>query len=136
MSKKRQRMESFREAEKRKLRPPPESWSMKDKFLVSGAFATALLVFSLPPFLSISFRHRNAIDRRLKNWKIEYGLSDSEILRLRETEFSFHRSNLLGTSKPLTSEQLAQHNQHLAGQMNAESARKFTENQKIRRKGH
>jgi hypothetical protein len=129
-------MESFGEAQKRKLRPPPESWSMKDKFLVCGAFATALLVFTLPPFLSTSIRHRNAIDRRLKDWKIEYALTESEVLRLREIEMSFHRPNLLGAPKPLTSEQLAQHNQHLAGQMNAESARKFTENQRRRQVDH
>jgi hypothetical protein len=136
MSKKRQRMQMFGEAEKRKLRPPPEPWSLKDRLLVFGAFASALLVFALSPFLSMNIRHKNSIERRVNYWKREYGLSDSEALRLKEIESSFHRLNLLGGTKAHTPEQLAEHDQQIAAQMNPESARKFIANQKIRKKDH
>jgi hypothetical protein len=136
MSKKRQRMQSFREAEKRILRTPPKPWSLKDKLVVFGSLGSALLVFTVTPFLSMNVRHRSAIDRRLNDWKHEYGLTESEVLRLREIEISFHRLNLLGAPKQLTSEQLAQHNQHLADQMNDKSARKFIDNQQMRKRDH
>lgn len=136
MSKKRQRMQSFREAEKRQLRTPPKPWSVKDKLVVFGALGSALLVFTVTPFLSMYVSHRSAIDRRLNAWKHEYGLTESEVLRLREIENSFHPFNLLGTAKQLTSEQMAQHDQHLADQMNDKSARKFIENQKTRNSDH
>ncbi len=84
----------------------------------------------------MNVRHRSAIDRRLNDWKHEYGLTESEVLRLREIEISFHRLNLLGAPKQLTSEQLAQHNQHLADQMNDKSARKFIDNQQMRKRDH
>lgn len=129
-------MQMFSEAERRKLRPPPELWSLKDRLLVFGAFASGLLVFALSPFLSMHIRHRNSIERRVNYWKSEYGLSDSEALRLKEIESSFHRLNLLGGTKAQTPERLAGHDEQLAAQMDAESARKFIENQKIRKKDH
>jgi hypothetical protein len=129
-------MQMFGEAERRKLRPPPEPWSLKDRLLVFGAFASGLLVFALSPFLSMHIRHRNSIERRVNYWKSEYGLSDYEALRLKEIESSFHRLNLLGGTKAQTPERLAEHDEQLAAQMNAESARKFIENQKIRKKDH
>ena len=136
MSKRRKRMQMFGEAERRKLRTPPESWSLKDRLLVFGAFASALLVFIVTPFLSIHIRHKNSIERRVNYWKREYGLSDPEALRLRKIESSFHSLNLLGGSKAYTPEQLAKHDQQLASEMSAESARKFIENQKIRKREH
>jgi hypothetical protein len=136
MSKKRQRMQSFREAEKRKLRTPPKPWTLKDKLVVFGALGSALLVFTGTPFLSMYMSHRNAIDRRLTYWKNEYGLSESEVLRLREIEISFHRPSLFGASKPLTAEESALHDQQLADEMNDESARKFIENQQIGNRDH
>lgn len=136
MSKKRQRMQSFREAEKRQLRTPPKPWSLKDKLVVFGALGSALLVFTVTPFLSMNISHRSAIDRRLNDWKNEYGLTETEVLRLREIEISFHPLNLLGAAKQLTSDQLAQHDQHLADQMNDKSARKFIENQRARDSDH
>lgn len=84
----------------------------------------------------MNIRHRSAIDRRLNYWKHEYGLAESEVLRLREIEMSFHSLNLLGAPKPLTPEQSAQHNQHLADQMNDESARKFIEHQQMSKRNH
>ncbi len=129
-------MQSFREAEKRKLRTPPEPWSLKDKLVAFSALGSALLVFIGTPFLSMYMSHRNAIDRRLTHWKIEYGLSESEILRLREIEISFHSPSLFGASKPLTAKESALHNQHLADQMNDESAQKFIEDQQAAQRGH
>lgn len=129
-------MQSFREAEKRKLRTPPEPWSLTDKLVAFGALGLALLVFIGTPFLSMYMSHRNAIDRRLNYWKIEYGLSESEILRLREIEISFHSPSLFGASKPLTAEESVLHDQHLADQMNDESAQKFIEDQQLGKSDH
>ena len=136
MSKKRQRMQSFREAEKRTLRTPPKPWTLKDKLVVFGALGSALLVFTGTPFLSMYMSHRNSIDRRLNYWKNEYGLSESEVLRLREIEISFHHPSLFGAAKPLTAEESALHDQQLADEMNDESARKFIENQQIGKRDH
>ena len=136
MSKKRQRMQSFREAEKRILRTPPKPWSLKDKLVVFGSLGSALLVFTVTPFLSMNVRHRSAIDRRLNDWKHEYGLTESEVLRLREIEISFHHPSLFGAAKPLTAEESALHDQQLADEMNDESARKFIENQQIGKRDH
>lgn len=109
---------------------------MKDKLVAFGALGSALIVFTVTPFLSMNIRHRSAIDRRLNYWKHEYGLAESEVLRLREIEMSFHSLNLFGAPKPLTSEQSAQHDQHLADQMNHESARKFIEHQQMSKRNH
>lgn len=129
-------MQSFREAEKRKLRTPPKPWTLKDKLVVFGALGSALLVFTVTPFLSVHVKHRNAIDRRLNYWKVEYKLSESEILRLREIEISFHGLSLLGAPEPISAEQSSQHNQLLADQMNDEAAQKFIEDQQAAQKGH
>lgn len=136
MSKRRQRMQSFREAEKRIRRDPPEAWNLKDKLVVFGALGSALLVFTVTPFLAINIRHRSAIDRRLNDWKHEYGLTESEVLRLREIEMSFHPLNLLGAPKPHTSEQSARHDQHLADQMNDKSAHEFIADQQTKQSDH
>ena len=129
MNKRRQRMESFREVVRQKPnhRPPPEVWTRKDKLVVCGAFAAALLTFLGIPVLRSTIAHRQTVNQRLAAWEKRFQLSEPELLRLREIEFDFHGSSFQLVPETRTLQQLEAHKQELSRAMNPESALEFIE---------
>ena len=127
MSKKRQRMKSFGEVVKRKpnLRPPPEPWTAKDRVMVFGAFAAALLVFAGTPILQTVMSQRKIVSSRLAYWKSRYQLSDVEVERLREIEFRVHGSGLQLASQTSSHQQNQAHKQELSQAMSSKAAQEF-----------
>lgn len=127
MSKKRQRMESFGKVVKRKpnLRPLPEPWTIKDRVLVFGAFAAALLVFAGSPILRTVMAQRKIVSARLAHWKSQYQLSDAEVERLREIEFRVHGSGFRFASQTSSHQQNQTHKQELTQAMSPKAAQEF-----------
>lgn len=120
-------MESFGEVAKRKpnLRPPPEPWTVKDRVMVFGAFAAALLIMLGTPFLWTVMTQRRIVSTRLAYWKSQYQLSDAEVERLREIEFRVHGSGLQLASQTSSHQQNQAHKQELSQAMNSASSTKF-----------
>ena len=130
MSKRRQRMESFGEAARRKsnLKPAPEPWTVKDRVLVVGAFAAALLFYLGTPVLRSVMAQRKIVSARLAYWKTQYQLSDAEVERLREIEFRVHGSGLQFASKTRSHQQNQAHKQELSEAMSPKAAQEFLKN--------
>ena len=120
-------MESFGEATRRKpnLKPPPEPWTAKDRVLVFGAFAAALLFFAGTPVLQTVMAQRNIVSARLAFWKSRYQLSDAEVERLREIEFRVHGSGLQIASQTRSHQQNQAHKQELSQAMSPRAAQEF-----------
>lgn len=120
-------MESFGEVVKRKpnLRPPPEPWTVKDRVLVFGAFAAALLVFLGAPILRSVMAQRKIVSARLAYWKTQYQLSDAEVERLRKIEFRVHGSGLQFASQTRSHQQNQAHKQELSQVMTPKVAQEF-----------
>lgn len=118
-------MESFTEVVRRKQnhRPHHEVWTRKDKLVVCGAFAAAFLVFFGGPIMNSVIINRQIVNKRLATWETRFALSEAEIYRLREIEFSFHGSGF--QLIPQLHQQLDAHKQELSREMNPESAMKF-----------
>jgi hypothetical protein len=119
-------MESFTEVVRRKQnRPPPEVWTRKDKLVVCGAFAAALLAFLGWPILNSVITHRKIVNRRLATWETRFELSAAEISRLREIESRFHGSGLQFTAQTKSHQQIDDHKQELSRAMNPQAGLEF-----------
>lgn len=126
MSRKRQRMEQFGEAPKLKRQQrPPEPWTRKDKLVVCGAFAAALVALLGGPILKSVITHRQIVNRRLAAWEARFELSAVEINRLREIESSFHGSGFQLVPQTRSHQQVDAHKQELSHAMRSESALEF-----------
>jgi hypothetical protein len=119
-------MEQFGEAPKlKRLQRPPEPWTLKDKLVVCGALAAALLAFLGWPILNSVITQRKIVNRRLATWETRFQLSESEILRLRQIEFGFHGSGFQIVPQTTSHQQVDAHKQELSRAMNPESALEF-----------
>jgi hypothetical protein len=119
-------MESFTEVVRRKQnRPPPEVWTRKDKLVVCGAFAAALVAFLGGPILKSVIAHRQIVNRRLAMWETRFKLSETEIVRLRQIETGFHGSGFQLVPQTRSHQQDYDHKQELSRAMNPASALEF-----------
>jgi hypothetical protein len=119
-------MEQFGEAPKLKRQQrPPEPWTLKDKLVLCGAFAAALMAFLGWPILNSVIINRKTVNRRLAAWETRFQLSESEILRLRQIESGFHGSGFQFVPQTITHQQVEAHKQELSRAMNPESALEF-----------
>jgi hypothetical protein len=120
-------MESFTEVVRRKQnhRPPPETWTRKEKLVVCGAFAAALVAFLGTPILRSVITHRQIVNRRLAAWETRFQLYEIEILRLRQIESDFHGSYFQFIPQTKSHQQFEGHTQELSRAINPESALEF-----------
>ena len=123
-------MESFGEAARRKsnLKPAPEPWTVKDRVLVVGAFAAALLFYLGTPVLRSVMAQRKIVSARLAYWKTQYQLSDAEVERLRKIESRVHGSGLQIAPKTRSHQQNQAHKQELSQAMGPKAAQEFLKN--------
>jgi hypothetical protein len=126
MSRKRQRMEQFGEAPKLKRQQrPPEPWTRKDKLVVCGVFAAALVALLGGPILKSVITHRQIVNRLLAAWEARFQLSEAEMIRLRQIESGFHGSCFQVVPQTRSHQQVEDHKQELSRAMNPESALEF-----------
>jgi hypothetical protein len=119
-------MEQFGEAPKLKRQQrTPEPWTLKDKLVLCGAFAAALIAFLGWPILNSVIINRKTVNRRLASWDARFQLSESEILRLRQIESGFHGSGFQIVPQTTSHQQVEAHKQELSRAMNPKSALEF-----------
>lgn len=104
---------------------PPEPWTLKDKLVLYGMFTAGFIALLGGPVLKSVISHRQIVNRRLATWETRFQLSESEILRLRKIESSFHGSGFQLVPQTNSHQQAEAHKQELSRAMNPESALDF-----------
>lgn len=127
MSKKRERMESFREAVKRKRpekpevpkEPPMTAW---ESIRLWSLFAAAIAVFAGVPMWNNRKERLDAIEYRVEKWGSELALLYTEVETLKRIEISYHGGNILGGPTRKTDKERADHNEELIKSVREEVA--------------
>lgn len=125
MGKSRQRMESFREAPKKRsvFERKAEPMTFMDHVRILAILVLALCGMLAIPFIEIGRSHDRALEDRLTVWKQSCSLSGAEVETLREMEQEFHGEGIIGGLTPGKSdEKLVIHRKELVAVV-AESRR-------------
>lgn len=127
MSKRRERLESFREVVKRKRpdqpevpkEPPMTTWELVRMW---SLFAAALAVFAGLPILNNRKGRLNAIETRVDNWGTELSLLYTEVEALKRLELSYHGGDFFGGPPRRTDKERNDHNEKLIKSVREEVA--------------
>jgi len=94
VSRKRQRLESFREVVRDRPRGPRASkpLTLRDRLAIWSALLAGLAVILGAPLWGLRVKHRATIESRVNNWGKELNLLPKEINGLKKAEFLFHGS--------------------------------------------
>lgn len=113
MSKRQQRLESFRENTKKRSRetaPTPTLLSRWEKVLIFGTILVPLVLVVGLHERSSAMRHQEAVERRVDGWKRKHDLTDSQASELLQIELEFHpHAGLLSWKETPTPEEVAEH---------------------------
>ena len=110
---------------RRKDKPAPEPWTVRDRVAVFGAFAAVLLVFFAVPASQSVITERRIVSERLTRWKLRFHLAESEVQRLREIEFGFHGSGFPSLRQTRSHQQIEDHKRELSRALSPKSALDF-----------
>jgi len=118
MSKRRERLESFREVVRRKRpekseapkEPPMTTW---ESIRLWSLFAAALAVFAGVPIWNNRKERLDAIESRVENWGRDLSLLYTEVETLKQVELAYHGGNFMGGPPRRSDKERTEHNDQL-----------------------
>ncbi len=109
---------------RRRRLAPPSKWTVGDKLSVAAGGLVAMLAMFSPIILK-AVGHREQISRRLESWRIEFGLHNDQMKKLREIEYGFHGSgNPFSEHEPSTAE-IEIHDKQVVAAMGQEAGKRY-----------
>lgn len=126
MSKRQQRLESFRENTKKRSRentPTPTLLSRWEKVLIFGTILVPLVLVVGLRERGSAIRHQEAIERRVDGWTRKHDLTESQASEILQIELEFHpHTGLLSWKEIPTPEEIATHRMKIETRLGQDSA--------------
>ncbi len=139
MSRSSKRLESFREAPKRKREriAPPQPWTRKEKLAVWGSLLCLMLFVVVMPFVAVSASHQRKVEKRVTHWRHKYELTEDQASKILRIEMEYHKSDSpVSISPPRSQAEKDAHAREIAALMGEAAGKRFLEDEASSKNGH
>jgi len=105
--------------------PPPEPTSRRDKIIIVAWIVGTFCVIGLFLHIAATLKARQELDTIIRRWSIDFNLNSKQADRIKSLERDFHGGGNPFTFPVRSQEQVRQHHEAIAAEMNPADGERF-----------